>query len=587
MVFVLKHLLSGNEAIARGAYEAGVKVCSAYPGTPSTEIFEALPQYKEALYCEWAPNEKVAAEVAYGAAVAGVRSLCAMKHVGVNVAADPLFTAAYNGVLGGFVMVSADDPSMHSSQNEQDNRYYAKAAKVALVEPSDSQECIDFLKEAYEISERFDMPVLFRTTTRISHSKSLVTFGEREEREAPAYARNVRKNVCTPANAFRNHPKVEEDLAKLEAYGCTSPLNKMELRGGKTGVVTASIAYQYAKDAFPEDTSFLKLGLTNPLPMDLIREFASKVEDLYVVEELEPFMEEQIRAAGIPCRGKELTGKLYELDPQLLRERLFGQAPATVDVGVEAVSRPPALCPGCPHRGFFYTMAKNKDFVVTGDIGCYTLGASAPLDAMDTCICMGGGFSLGMGMAKAFEVTGQGQKKVFGVVGDSTFFHSGMTGAAEIVYNKGRVIPVVLDNSITGMTGHQDNPGSGYTLQGDMAEAIRIEEVLRALGYRNIFVADPQDLTAMQEAVDAALASEGPAAIVARRPCLLIKRMEHDTGLCTVDTDKCIGCRKCLKVGCPAVMVKDKKSSIDPTQCVGCTVCAQVCPVGAITRKEQ
>ena len=276
----MKHLLSGNEAIARGAYEAGVKVCSAYPGTPSTEIFEALPQYKEALYCEWAPNEKVAAEVAYGAAVAGVRSLCAMKHVGVNVAADPLFTAAYNGVLGGFVMVSADDPSMHSSQNEQDNRYYAKAAKVALVEPSDSQECIDFLKEAYEISERFDMPVLFRTTTRISHSKSLVTFGEREEREAPAYARNVRKNVCTPANAFRNHPKVEEDLAKLEAYGCTSPLNKMELRGGKTGVVTASIAYQYAKDAFPEDTSFLKLGLTNPLPMDLIREFASKVEDL-------------------------------------------------------------------------------------------------------------------------------------------------------------------------------------------------------------------------------------------------------------------------------------------------------------------
>lgn len=582
----MKHLLSGNEAIARGAYEAGVKVCSAYPGTPSTEIFESLPQYQEALYCEWAPNEKVATEVAYGAAVAGVRSLCAMKHVGVNVAADPLFTAAYNGVQGGFVLVSADDPSMHSSQNEQDNRYYARAAKVALVEPSDSQECIDFLKEAYAISERFDMPVLFRTTTRVSHSKSLVTFGEREERETPAYLRNVRKNVCTPAHAYLNHPKVEKSLKELERYGNTSPLNKMELKGSKTGVITASIAYQYAKDVFPEDTSFLKLGLTYPLPMDLIREFASKVETLYVVEELEPFMEEQIKAAGIPCKGKELIGNLYELNPQILRERLFGQAPVTVDVGVKAVSRPPALCPGCPHRGFFYTMAKGKDFVITGDIGCYTLGAADPLNAMDTCTCMGGGFSLGMGMAKAFEVTGQREKKVFGVVGDSTFFHSGMTGAAEIIYNKGHMIPVVLDNSITGMTGHQDNPGSGRTLQGDLAEAIRIEDVLGAYGYQNIIVVDPQDLTAMQKAVDDALASPVPAAIIARRPCLLIKRIPHDIGLCVVDTEKCIGCKKCLKVGCPAVIMKDRKSSIDPTQCVGCTVCAQVCPAGAITRKE-
>lgn len=583
----MKHLLSGNEAIARGAYEAGVKVCSAYPGTPSTEIFENLPQYQEALYCEWAPNEKVAAEVAYGAAVAGVRSLCAMKHVGVNVAADPLFTAAYNGVTRGFVMVSADDPSMHSSQNEQDNRYYAKAAKVALVEPSDSQECIDFLKEAYKISERFDMPVLFRTTTRISHSKSLVTFSEREEQEVPAYIRDTKKYICAPANAYHNHPKVERNLAELEQYSNTCPLNRMELKGSAVGIITASIAYQYAKDVFPEDASFLKLGLTNPLPMDLIREFASKVETLYVVEELEPFMEEQIKAAGIPCRGKELIGNLYELNPQVLRERLFGQAPATVDVGVEAVSRPPTLCPGCPHRGFFYTMAKGKNFVITGDIGCYTLGASAPLNAMDTCICMGGGFSLGMGMAKAFEVTGQSEKKVFGVVGDSTFFHSGMTGAAEIIYNKGRMIPVVLDNSITGMTGHQDNPGSGRTLQGDIAESIRIEEVLKAYGYQNIIIVDPQDLTAMQKAVDDALASEVPAAIITRRPCLLIKRMKHDIGQCVVDTEKCIGCKKCLKVGCPAVMVKDKKSSIDPTQCVGCTVCAQVCPVGAITRKEQ
>ena len=580
-----KHLLSGNEAIARGAYEAGVKVCSAYPGTPSTEIFESLPQYKDALYCEWAPNEKVAAEVAYGAAIGGVRSLCAMKHVGLNVAADPLFTAAYNGINRGFVIVTADDPSMHSSQNEQDNRYYARSAKVALVEPSDSQECIDFMKEAYRISEQFDMPVLFRTTTRISHSKSLVTFGEREEAEPYTYQRNAKKYVCAPANAYRNHPKVERNLAALLEYSNRSPLNRMELKGSKTGVITASIAYQYAKDVFPEDTSFLKLGLTNPLPMELIREFASRVETLYVIEELEGFMEEQIKAAGIDCIGKALVSNMYELNPQRLKEMLFGEKPVVRELPVKPVSRPPALCPGCPHRGFFYTMSKGKDFVVAGDIGCYTLGASAPLTAMDTCICMGGGFSLAMGMSKAFEASGQ-KKKVFGVLGDSTFFHSGMTGAAEILYNKGSVIPVVLDNHITGMTGHQDNPGSGYTLQGDMAAAIKIEDVLRAYGYENVIIVDPQDLTAMQKAVDDALASEVPAAIIARRPCLLIKRMKHDIGKCVVDTAKCIGCRKCLKVGCPAVMVKEKKSCIDPTQCVGCTVCAQVCPVGAISREE-
>ena len=580
-----KHLLSGNEAIARGAYEAGVKVCSAYPGTPSTEIFESLPQYKDALYCEWAPNEKVATEVAYGAAIGGVRSLCAMKHVGLNVAADPLFTAAYNGINRGFVIVTADDPSLHSSQNEQDNRYYARAAKVALVEPSDSQECIDFMKEAYRISEQFDMPVLFRTTTRISHSKSLVTFGEREEAEPYAYERNAKKYVCAPANAYQNHPKVEKNLAALEEYSNRSPLNRMELKGTKTGVITASIAYQYAKDVFPEDTSFLKLGLTNPLPMDLIRDFAARVEKLYVIEELEGFMEEQIKAAGIDCIGKALVSNLYELNPQRLREMLFGEKPAVKELPVKAVSRPPALCPGCPHRGFFYTMSKGKDFVIAGDIGCYTLGASAPLTAMDTCICMGGGFSLAMGMSKAFEASGQ-KKKVFGVLGDSTFFHSGMTGAAEILYNKGSVIPVVLDNHITGMTGHQDNPGSGYTLQGEIAASIKIEDVLRAYGYENIIIVDPQDLTAMQKAVDDALASQVPAAIITRRPCLLIKRLKHDIGKCVVDTAKCIGCRKCLQVGCPAVMVKDRKSCIDPTQCVGCTVCAQVCPVGAIRREE-
>ena len=343
-----RRLLSGNEAIARGAYEAGVKVCSAYPGTPSTEIFENLPQYAGSLYCEWAPNEKVALETAYGASVAGVRSLCAMKHVGLNVAADPMFTAAYNGVNGGFVIVTADDPSMHSSQNEQDNRWYARHAKIAMVEPSDSQECIDFMKAAYEISEQFDMPVLFRTMTRISHSKSLVTFGPRQEPEAKPYVRCPARNVSTPANAYRNRAKVEENLKKLEEYSCTSPLNRMELKGTKIGVISASIAYQYAKDAFPEDTSFLKLGLTNPLPMKLIREFASKVEKLYVVEELDGYMEEQIRAAGIPCIGKEKVSPMYEENPQRLRHDVFGTEPQVKDPGVKPVPRPPVLCPGCP-----------------------------------------------------------------------------------------------------------------------------------------------------------------------------------------------------------------------------------------------
>ena len=580
-----KFLLSGNEAIARGAFEAGVKVASAYPGTPSTEIFENLPQYQDVLYSEWAPNEKVATEVAYGASLAGVRSLCAMKHVGVNVAADPIFTAAYNGVGGGFVIVSADDPSMHSSQNEQDNRHYAKAAKMAMVEPSDSQECKDFLKAAYEISEKFDTPVLYRITTRVAHSKSLVTLGERTEQPVPVYKRNVRKNVCTPANAMLNHPKVEANLKALEEWACTSSLNQMELAGTKVGVISASIAYEYAKEVFPEDTSFLKLGITNPLPMDLIRTFAAKVEKLYVIEELDPFMEEQIRAAGIPCTGKELTGLLYEMNPELLRERIFGVKPETVDIGVAAVSRPPVLCPGCPHRGFFYTMSKHKDFVVAGDIGCYTLGAAPPLNAIDSVICMGGGFTVAMGMAKAFRATGQTDKKVFGVMGDSTFFHSGMTGAAEIIYNKGDVIPVVLDNHITGMTGHQDNPGSGYTLQGEMAESLKIEDILKSYGFEHVIIVDPQDLKAMEAAVQEALASEVPAAIIARRPCMLIKRIRHENGLCQVDTDKCIGCRKCLSVGCPAVSVKDKKAAIDPLQCVGCTVCAQVCPMGAIGKE--
>ena len=577
--------MTGNEAIARGAYEAGVRVCSAYPGTPSTEIFENLPQYKDSLYCEWAPNEKVAAEVAYGACVAGVRSLCAMKHVGVNVAADPIFTAAYNGVGKGFVIVSADDPSMHSSQNEQDNRHYARAAKMAMVEPADSQECLDFTKAAYEISEKFDIPVMLRTTTRVSHSKSLVTLGERVEHPVETYEKD-RRFLATPAQAIINHAKLEKNLKALEEYACTSPLNTVEMNGTKVGVITASIAYHYAKDAFPADTSFLKLGITFPLPMNLIRDFASKVEKLYIIEELEGYMEGEIKAAGIECVGKDLIGNMYELNPQLIKERVFGEKPEYKNLPVKAAPRPPALCAGCPHRGFFYTIAKQKNVVVSGDIGCYTLGNAQPFNALDSVVCMGGGFSVGMGLSKAFEAKGE-EKKVFGIMGDSTFFHSGMTGAVEIAYNNGNMIPVVLDNSITGMTGHQDNPGSGHNLQGEIANAIKIENVLAAYGYENIYIVDPLDLKAMEDAIKGALASEKRSAIITRRPCLLIKRIKHDIQLCVTDEEKCIGCKKCLKVGCPALMIKDGKCKIDANQCVGCTVCAQVCPVNAISRKEK
>lgn len=591
----MKHLMSGNEATARGVYEAGIKVCSAYPGTPSTEILENLPQYGKDVYCEWAPNEKVAAEVAYGAAMAGSRSFCTMKMVGLNVAADPLFTAGYLGVNGAYIVVSADDPSCHSSQNEQDNRLYARAAKVAMVEPSDSQECKDFVKLACEISEEFDTPVLYRTTTRVCHSKGLVEFGERTEHTAPTYQRNVRKFVCTPAHAYMNHPIVEERLAKLAEYGCTraleNGLNKLELGDGKVGVITASISYQYAKEVFPEGTSFLKLGLTFPLPMDLIRDFAKKVEKLYVIEELEPFMEEQIKAAGIDCVGKELTGNMYELNTELVRERVLGVKPSyQVITEVQAAKRPPALCPGCPHRGFFYTLSKNKNYVVTGDIGCYTLGSAAPLNCMDACLCMGGGFTVGMGIAKSFQREGVTDKVVFGVMGDSTFFHSGMTGAAEIIYNNGRMIPCVLDNRITGMTGHQDNPGTGFTLMGEPAPMIRVEGVLEAYGFAPVFTVDPQDLKAMKQTVDAAVAAlnEGKhPAIVTRRPCLLIKRMKHENGMCVVNADKCRSCKSCLKVGCPSISMENGKAFIDRTQCVGCTVCAQACPFGAIEKEEK
>jgi indolepyruvate ferredoxin oxidoreductase alpha subunit len=576
--------MSGNEAIARGAYEAGVKVAAAYPGTPSTEILENMVDYKKDIYCEWAPNEKVATEVAIGASIAGVRSLTAMKHVGVNVAADPIFTYAYMGVNAGFVMISADDPSMHSSQNEQDNRYYAKFAKMAMIEPSDSQESKDFMVEAFKIIEQFDTPVLFRITTRICHSKGIVELGERVEVEPIKYEKNMPKFAATPANARIAHARVEKRLKALEEYANTSPLNKVEYNENtKIGIVTASVAYQYAKEVFGNDASYLKLGFTYPLPMELIKDFASKFETVYVIEELEPFMEEQMKAAGIKCIGKELIPILYELNPDVVAKALLNKESEIKTLDAKVVARPPVLCPGCPHRGFFYTMSKKKNTVVTSDIGCYTLGGMAPLNATDTCICMGAGFSAGMGMAKAFEVTGS-DKKVFGVLGDSTFFHSGITGAIDILYNKGKMVPVVLDNSITGMTGHQENPGTGKTLMGEDAIQIDPVDVLKVLDYKTVKVVDPCDLKAMDEAVEEAANSKEPYAIVTKRPCVLIKTLPPFKTKCIVVKEKCKKCKMCLKVGCPAVFFKDGTSYIDQSICVGCEVCMQVCKFDAIEK---
>lgn len=580
----MKKLMSGNEAIARGAYEAGVTVAAAYPGTPSTEILENMVEYKDHIYSEWAPNEKVACEVAVGASIAGSRSLTAMKHVGLNVAADPIFTYSYLGINGGFVIVTADDPSMHSSQNEQDNRYYAKFAKMALIEPSDSQESKDFIKEAYRVSEQYDIPVLYRVTTRVCHSKSIVELGEREEVGFKPYVKRIDKFVATPAHAKICHGELEEKLKALEVYSNTSPLNKAEYnKNTNIGIITASVAYQYAKEVFGDKASYLKLGFTFPLPMDMIRDFASKFETVYVIEELEPFMEEQIKAAGIKCIGKELIPNMYELNPDIVAKALLGTSNETKTVDTNVVPRPPVLCPGCPHRGFFYTMSKKKNTVVAGDIGCYTLGAMDPLSAVDSVICMGAGISAAMGMAKSFEVSGR-DMKVFGVVGDSTFFHSGITGAIDVVYNKGKMIPVVLDNSITGMTGHQENPGTGKTLMGEDTAAIDPVDVLKAIGYKTVATVDPCDLKAMNEVVDEAMNATESFAIVTKRPCVLIKGLPPFKTKCIVETDKCKKCKMCLKVGCPAVSFKDGAAYIDQTMCVGCDVCMQVCKFDAIVK---
>ncbi|HHW99062.1 MAG TPA: indolepyruvate ferredoxin oxidoreductase subunit alpha [Firmicutes bacterium] len=573
-----KALLTGNEAIARGAYEYGVSVASAYPGTPSTEILENIANYRE-IRAQWSPNEKVALEVAIGASIAGARALCAMKHVGVNVAADPLFTYTYTGVNGGLVLVSADDPGMHSSQNEQDNRNYARFAKIGLLEPSDSQEAKDMVAHALAISERFDTPVMLRTTTRISHSKSLVELKDPQERTLREYKKDARKYVAVPANAKARTGIKQQLLQEMMEFSEETELNRVEWDDKKIGIVTSGIAYQYVKEALP-NASILKLGFTNPLPLKKIAAFAEQVEQLWVVEELEPFMEEQIRAAGIEVHGgKAQLTRVGEYSPSLIRHAILGMETKT-KAPAAAPIRPPVLCPGCPHRGVFYALRNNRK-LVTGDIGCYTLGAMPPLESLDTTICMGASIPAALGMEKARPEQAQ---NIVAVIGDSTFLHSGITGLIDMVYNKGTGTVMILDNRITAMTGHQHHAGTGQTLQGEAASEVDFVALCHAVGVKRVRVVDPGDLAALDKAIKEETAVREPSVIIARKPCALIVKQSEPR--LRVDHDKCTGCRMCMRLGCPAISFADRKSSIDPALCVGCGLCQQVCKFGAIVPEE-
>jgi len=576
----MRKLLSGNEAIARGAYEIGVGVASAYPGTPSTEILETVAKEYPDIYAEWSPNEKVALEVGIGAAFAGARALVAMKHVGVNVAADPLFTLSYTGIRGGFVLISADDPGMHSSQNEQDNRNYAKFAKIPLLEPSDSNEAKEFVKEAFHISEQYDTPVMVRITTRIAHSESIVELGEREDIGKPeGFVRDVRKFVMIPAHARKRHAMVEERLEKLKALSEESHLQKAEFLDDKIGIVTSGVAYQYAKEAMP-NASILKLGMTNPIPEKLIRDFASKVKELYVVEELDPYLESQIKEMGLEVKG--IGKRLGELSPDIVSEFFSGKAVANTLPDIDLPARPPAMCPGCPHRGVFY-MLKKKKLTVTGDIGCYTLSVLPPLEIMDTCVCMGASITTAMGIEKA---TGRSDN-VVAVIGDSTFVHSGMTGLVDMVYNKSKGTVIILDNETTAMTGRQDHPATGKTLMGEDTTRLSFFDFAKTLGIEYVRNVDPYDLNELESVIDEATKLDKLAVIITNRPCVLLKR-DRDKKLAAVDEDVCIGCGLCLRLGCPAISrisADNKKVKIDPVLCSGCMVCTEVCKSKAISEK--
>ena len=573
----MKHLYLGNEAVARGLYEAGVRVVSAYPGTPSTEITEAAVKYPE-IYCEWAPNEKVATETACGASIGGARSFCAMKHVGLNVAADPLFTMSYIGVNGGMVLAVADDPGMHSSQNEQDSRNYARAAKVPMLEPADSKECRDFTKLAYELSEQFDTPVILRLTTRIAHSRSIVEEGERQELPLKEYKKDPSKNVMLPAFAKAKHEKVEARTKTLTAYAETTSLNVIEDNGASIGVIAAGTPYQYVKEAMGDTVNYLKLGLVWPLPVQLIRDFAAKCEKVYVVEELDGFIETHCKAIGVEVTGKDLFPRCGEFSQKIVKKLLTGEEDPFVRLETEIPTRPPVMCCGCPHRGVFYALKREKVYV-SGDIGCYTLGASAPLNAMDASICMGASVSALHGYNKARGP--EAEKKSVAVIGDSTFAHSGITSLIDIAYNRSNSVVIVLDNSITGMTGHQQNPTTGYNIKGEPATAVDLEALCHAIGIQRVTVVDPYDLKEVTRVLKEELAAEEPSVIISRRPCALLKYVKHNPPL-SVNQDKCIGCKACLGIGCPAISYRGGKAVIDATQCVGCGVCKGLCPKGAI-----
>ncbi|MGQ9607661.1 MAG: indolepyruvate ferredoxin oxidoreductase subunit alpha [bacterium] len=571
-------LLSGNQAIALGAYESGVSVAAAYPGTPSTEILETIAEKYPEIYAQWSPNEKVAFEVCMGCSFAGGRALVAMKHVGVNVAADPLFTLSYTGIRGGFVLISADDPGMHSSQNEQDNRHYARFAKVPMLEPSDSQECKDFVKLAFHISEQFDTPVIIRTTTRVAHSESIVVSGERENIEKPSgFVRDLQKFVMIPAYARLRHKVVEERLKKLSEYSERSPVQKMEINDDKIGIVTSGVSYNYCKEVMPE-ASILKLGFTNPLPRNLIREFADKVEKLYVVEELDPFLENQIREMGISVQG--LGNPLGELSPDILAEFFLNKKWTNNFSDIKLPGRPPAMCPGCPHRSVFY-MLKKKKLTVTGDIGCYTLSVLPPLEIMDTCVDMGASIGAAMGIEKATNRS----DNVVAVIGDSTFVHSGITGLVDMVYNKSKGTVIILDNETTAMTGRQDHPATGVTLMGEKSTKLDLFDLAKAIGVRYVRKVDPYDLDELETVIDEAININELAVIITNRPCVLIRR-EKNISITEVDEELCRGCKLCLRLGCPAISFSNKKSKIDPILCNGCMVCAKICHHGAIRVKD-
>ena len=574
----MKKLMLGNEAVARGILEAGCSIVSSYPGTPSTEITEYAAKYDE-IYCEWAPNEKVACEVAFGASLAGARSACCMKHVGLNVAADPLFTLSYTGVNGGMVIFVADDPGMHSSQNEQDSRHYAIASKVPMLEPADSVEAKEFTKAAFELSERFDTPVIVRMCTRIAHSQCAVELCEPKEKVKRAYEKNPQKYIMAPANAIRKHPVVEARCAAVAEYAESSELNRVELSDSKAlGIITSGTCYQYVKEVFGDSVSVLKLGLVNPLPSKLITDFANKHDRVVVIEELDPVIESFCKSIGVRVEGKELFSICGEFSQSIVA-KAFGIEDKSFTVSDDVIPvRPPVMCAGCPHRGLFYTLSKKK-ITVLGDIGCYTLGMAPPLGAIDSVLCMGASVSGVHGFNKANGA--ESEKKTVAVIGDSTFMHSGMTGLANIAYNGTNSTVIIVDNSITGMTGHQQNPTTGYNIKGDPATKIDLEALCHALGINRVRVVDPYDLKETERVIMEEIAVDEPSVIISRRPCALLKYVKAKPAL-KVDADKCKACKACSKIGCPAITKKDKKAFIDPTLCVGCGVCTQLCAFDAI-----